>query len=435
MHYLLAIWDGGGSVPPQLALVRGLVDRGHTATVLADPILEPEVVATGAEFRPWRRAPHRRDQADVVADDRGLRSPSKLVQLLLDKVVAGPAADFAADVLEADRERRSDAVLAEMPLLGALAAGLALGRPTVGLVTCCYAAPHPDLPPFGTGFGPSAGPLSRVRNRLVAGIAQRLWDRGIPDLDEARRGLGLPPVGAHLWDQLHELDRLLVLTSPDFDFRCESLPPNVRYVGPQLADPAWAGAALALPAGTEPLVLVSGSSTYMDQVDLLRRTVRALHDQPVRVLVTTGPTIDPGEVTAGLPERPGVLVVRSAPHAAVLPHASVVVSHGGHGTVMKSLAAGVPVVCLPLGRDQPDNAARLVATGAGMRLKPTAGPGAIAAAVRRVLADPSYGSAAGALGRSIGAQAASGAALDELEEVARRGRGLTTEAGVVPTEG
>ncbi len=41
MHYLLAIWDGGGAVPPQLSLVRGLVDRGHTATVLADPTLDP----------------------------------------------------------------------------------------------------------------------------------------------------------------------------------------------------------------------------------------------------------------------------------------------------------------------------------------------------------------------------------------------------------
>lgn len=422
MHYLFALWDGGGAVPPQLALVRGLLARGHTATVLADPTLEPEVAATGAEFRSWQRAPHRRTAADVIADDRGISNPSRLIKLLLDELIAGPADEFAADVLAADRDRRSDAVVAEMPLLGALAGGLSLGRPTVALMTLCYAAPHPALPPFGTGWGPSTGPATRFRNRVVAGIAERWWDRGLPDLDRARSGLGLPPVGEHLWDQLGELDRVLVLTSPDFDFPCSTLPANVAYVGPQLADPAWAEEPVPLPSGEEPLVVVSLSSTPMDQVDLLRRVVRALADLPVRGLVTTGPTVDPAEVADGEPLPDRIRVVRAAPHAEVLPHAAAVVTHGGHGTVMKALAAGVPAVCLPLGRDQPDNAARLVAAGAGLRLKASASPGTIAAAVRSVLEDPGFRAAARGLGSRIREQARSGRALDELEDVARRPR-------------
>jgi MGT family glycosyltransferase len=216
---------------------------------------------------------------------------------------------------------------------------------------------------------------------------------------------------------------VLVLTSPEFDFPCANLPPNVRYVGPQLADPTWAGSQVALPPGEEPLVLVSCSSTHMDQLGLIRRAVAAVADLPVRALVTTGPTVDPEEVRAGLDVGPAVSVVRSAPHSAVLPHASAVITHGGHGTVMKALAAGLPVVCLPLGRDQPDNAARLVAAGAGVRLKPKAGVGAIRAAVRQALDDPTLRAGAEKIGQAVAAQATSGLALDELEEVAR-GRGV-----------
>ncbi|HYH34167.1 MAG TPA: nucleotide disphospho-sugar-binding domain-containing protein [Nocardioides sp.] len=420
MHYLCAIWDGGGAVPPQLGAIRGLVRRGHTATVLADPTLEAEVRAVGAEFRSWSRAPHRRSASDLVADDRGISNPSRLVRLLLDELVAGPAAAFAADVLEADHDQRCDAVVAEMPLLGALAAGRSLGRPTVALMTLCYAAPHPHMPPFGSGWGPGRGPFGRTRNRLGAALAHRLWDRGVPALDQARAGLGLGPVGSHLWDQLDELDRVLVLTAREFDLPCESLPPNVRYVGPQLDDPGWADRPVALPEGEEPLVVVSLSSTPMDQIDLFRRVLRGLLGLQVRVVVTTGPAVDPADVVAGLDLSPAVSVVPSAPHAQLLPHASAVVTHGGHGTVMKALAANCPVVCMPLGRDQPDNAARLVTAGAGIRLRPSARPATIARAVRSVLDDPAYAAAAARLGAAVRAGAASGRVLDELESVARR---------------
>ena len=88
----------------------------------------------------------------------------------------------------------------------------------------------------------------------------------------------------------------------------------------------------------------------------------------MRGLVTTGPAIPTGSIDA----PPNVTVVERAPHSEVLRHASAVVTHAGHGTVLKALAAGVPVVALPLGRDQLDNAARVVHHGAGLRLKPKA---------------------------------------------------------------
>jgi len=134
----------------------------------------------------------------------------------------------------------------------------------------------------------------------------------------------------------------------------------------------------------------------------------------VRGLVTTGPAVDPEQIEA--PE--GVTVVRSAPHRAVLAHTDVLVTHGGHGTVVKALVAGVPIVCMPTGRDQPDNAARLVHRGAGIKVPKKASPAKVAAAVRRVLDDPSYRRCAGRLGEQLRADAESGAAVAELEALA-----------------
>jgi UDP:flavonoid glycosyltransferase YjiC (YdhE family) len=91
--------------------------------------------------------------------------------------------------------------------------------------------------------------------------------------------------------------------------------------------------------------------------------------------VTLGGVFSPKELVAPA----NVTVVRSAPHGAVLPLSRVVIAHGGHGTVIKSLGHGKPVLCLPLGRDQKDNAARVEAAGAGLRLSAGASTAKLAA--------------------------------------------------------
>jgi UDP:flavonoid glycosyltransferase YjiC (YdhE family) len=112
---------------------------------------------------------------------------------------------------------------------------------------------------------------------------------------------------------------------------------------------------------------------------------------------------------------PGVQVVRSAPHAEVLREAAAVVTHCGHGTTIKALAAGVPLVCLPMGRDQLDVAARVVHRGAGVRLDPSAEPAAIAAALHEVLAEPGYREAAERIAAAIATETAHDRAVEEIE--------------------
>jgi MGT family glycosyltransferase len=220
----------------------------------------------------------------------------------------------------------------------------------------------------------------------MPGVLERVADLGLPKLNAARADLGLAPL-RHVFDALDRCDRVLVMTSPSFDPPPPRLPENVRYVGPVLDDPAWATSSqLALPRGHDPLVLVAMSSTYQAQQDLLNRVVDALAPLPVRGLVTLGPSLHPGEVHPA----PNVVVVPSAPHADILPKAAAVITHGGHGTVIKALAAGVPLVCLPNGRDQGDNAARVVAAGAGLRLPRSSSAAAIRRTLQRVLGEPAF---------------------------------------------
>jgi MGT family glycosyltransferase len=415
-RYLFALVDGGGTVPADTSVIRAMVERGHDVRVLADRVLAPDVERTGAEHIAWDRAPQRPnlDPKSVVMKDWDAKTPLGAFAAVRDGVMVGPAALFAADVRAELRRRPADAVVASFFVFGAQIAAEAEGVPFAFLVANILSFPSSGTPPLGPGFKLARGPLGRARDAAVNRVMARLFDKGLGTLNEARRANGLAPAGSVL-ENFERADRLLLMTSRAFEYESFTAPPNVRVVGPRLDDPAWAGD-WTPPTGNDPLVLVGMSSTYMDHAGALQRAATALGDLPVRGLVTTGPSIPVDAIHAPA----NVTVVERAPHREVLKHAAAVVTHAGHGTVIKSLAAGVPVVAVPLGRDQLDNAARVAHHGAGLRLKPGAKPEAIAGAVRRVLSEPQYAAAAGRLAAAIRAETADDMAVKELESLASR---------------
>jgi MGT family glycosyltransferase len=415
--YLFTLWEGGGETPPILSLIRALAAEGHDVTVLGDEVLGADIEAAGAEWVPWTTAPSKRSYSpdEDLARDWEARTPLGAFRRFRDGIAFGPSSRYAQDTRAELARRRPDVVVNPTLMFGAQAATEAAGIPQAVLLTCSYVVPGTGAAPYGSGWAPPRNARERLRLKVMDRLALRLWATGLPPLNAARAELGLAPV-AHPFDQVHAAERFLVLTSPSFDFAIDGLPANVRHVGPRLDDPAWAGT-WTPPAGDAPLVLVGLSSTYMAQGDLLRHITDALGALPVRALVTLGPALDPAVLG---PTPANVTVVASAPHREVLEHAAAVVTHAGHGTVIKSLAAGVPVVALPMGRDQPDNAARLVAAGAGVALKPSAKVAAIRDAVADVLATPSYTAAARRLAAAIAAEAHPDRAVAELEALAQR---------------
>ena len=194
--YLFALIDGGGTVPPELGAVRRLIDRGHSVEVLAEDSMIEEVTATGATFRPWVRAvnrPSRNAEHDPVQDWE-CGSQVELFTRTLDRLLAGPAPAYAADLMAAVEDRRPDCVVCSMFAVGAMVGAEAAGVPYVVLMPNIYMLPAPGLPPFGLGSQPPAGLLDRARTRMTTTRARRMWNQGLDRLNTLRTSLGLKAV-------------------------------------------------------------------------------------------------------------------------------------------------------------------------------------------------------------------------------------------------
>ncbi len=418
--YLFVTFEGGGNVPPVLGLARRLAERGHDVRVLTEPCLRTAVEEAGARFVPFTRHFTRRERTEDLIGDSAARTPIGALKQTFANLVFGPASIVAEETRAAMEGEPPDVVVADALMPGALVAAEAAGIPRVVLFHMPEYLPGPGRPAAGPGFLPRADVLGRLRDGLMTRVFLRVLAGSLPSYNDARRALSLTPLGdaRELVGQYHAADLRLIQTSREFDFPITPPPPNVRYVGPVLDDPDWAGGWKdPWPADdARPLVVASLSSTFQDQRDALRRIIAALRGLDVRALVTLGPAMA-GE-RFDLP--PNVVAVPSAPHALLFPRAAAVVTHAGHGTVMRALASGVPLLCLPMGRDQDDNAARVVARGAGLRLRPSASPPRIASAVGRLLHEPGFRANAERLGRIIRDDVAADRGVAELEAVARK---------------
>lgn len=428
--FLFVTWEGGGNVPAVLGVARRLAARGHDVTVLTEPCLRSAVDALGGRFVSFTRYFTREDPTTPLLDDYDARNPLAALDRTFAGVMFGPAEVVADETSRVIAARRPDVVVADYLMPGALVAAEASGVARAVLWHTPEFVPGPGRPAAGPGFKPLPGPVGRLRDRLLDSLLLRTIARHVAGYDAVRRRHGLPPVGdaQGLLGEYHRADLRLIQTTRAFDFPLDPAPPNVRYVGPLLDDPHWVadGAHPALHDDGRPLVVVGLSSTFQRQEATLRRAVEALGRLPVRGLATTGPGLarrgsGAGGAGPGLdlgPVPANVTVVESVSHAAVLPRAAAVVTHAGHGTVMRALAAGAPLVCLPMGRDQNDNAAKVAFHGAGLVLGKGASPAAIARAVSRVLDEPGFRQAAARLGERVRADAQEDAATSELETLA-----------------
>jgi MGT family glycosyltransferase len=420
-RFLFATWEGGGHVQPMVMAAKGLMDLGHDVLVLSDAVNAADAAAFATPFQPWRRAPSRTDrrpQSDPVQDWLAA-TPLEMIERLAGRLMCGPAALYGADTAEAIEAFGADVVICHELMFGVMAGAEARRARLAVFAANVWSLPTIEgAPPFGAGLPPPKTEFDFDLYRRLQAATRDAFQAGLPAMNDARASLGLPPL-ANLFDQLDAAGRILLATSRAFDF--DQCPPQpFRYVGPYMDDPEWTEDwTPPWPASdTRPLVLVSFSTMYQRQEPTLRRVIEALGALEVRAVVTLGPTLTPGD----FPAPPNVAVAARAPHGRILPLAKLAITHVGHASALRPLMAGVPLVCLPLGRDQPDNAQRVVEHGAGLRLMPDARPDEIATAVRTVLADPRYAAAAAAIGARIRADAEARSAERELAAFAQEPR-------------
>lgn len=417
-NLLFTLWEGGGNVTPVLEAVRQLAERGHRLRVLGETCNRPEIEAAGATFVAWKHAPNRRDRGrdSQTARDWAAATPQEGLLSVIRDVWCGPALAYARDVIEELRREAADLVVTNEALFGVMAGCESVGQRFVILSPNISLAPLPGVPPLGPGLPPARNEEERAMHAEIAAAVQGMFDSGLPMLNAARAILGLGAL-EHVIDQLRAAEAELLATSAAFDFPADRLPARVRYVGPQLGDPHWARAWTSPwpQSDTRPLVTVGFSTTFQNHAAVLQKVIDALAPVSARVLVTLGGSIDAGELRgAG-----NCVIVDSAPHAVLMREAALVVTHGGHGTVIRALANRVPLLVIPHGRDQNDNAVRVSERGAGLSLPPDASLEDIRAACVRLLDEPQFRAGAKRLGDRVAADAQKSTLIQEIEAAAR----------------
>jgi MGT family glycosyltransferase len=298
---------------------------------------------------------------DRTLDDWQANSPLGALRATMQTFIDRARHDGPA-LLGAIHKHQPDGLLVDINAWGAISAAETAGLPWA--TWCPYFLPVPsrDAPPFGLGLPPAQGPLGRVRDHLLRFIIMREYNRALPALNAARSSLGAPVLKAAIEIYLRA-PLLLYLTAEPFEYPRSDWHSSVRMVGPGLWDPS-VPAPEWLKNVDKPLVLVTCSSEFQNDRKIIEAALQGLADEELFVVVTTA-SIDPTSFKA----PPNARIERFLPHGPLLERAACVVCHGGMGITQKALAAGVPPVVVPFGRDQMEVARHLQVAGGGVSLQ------------------------------------------------------------------
>jgi UDP:flavonoid glycosyltransferase YjiC (YdhE family) len=171
------------------------------------------------------------------------------------------------------------------------------------------------------------------------------------------------------------------------------------------------------PTDAKTIYFTLGTIFNLESGDLFERVLEGLREMPFDVVATVGRNVDPDELG---PQPANVRIERYLPQSEVLPRCRAVVSHGGSGSVLGALAHGLPSVLLPMGADQPQNAARCAQLGVARVVDALrATPATVREAVADVLSDPSHRSAAERIADEIAALPGPEDVIGGIERLAR----------------
>jgi UDP:flavonoid glycosyltransferase YjiC (YdhE family) len=325
------------------------------------------------------------------------------------------------DLARAVEETGADALLVDTNAYGAAVGAQLSGLPWATTLPSVLPMPGRGIPPYGPGLRPLRGPVGRVRDRVGWRRVERVYgDAMLPPLNRLRADAGLPALRSPL-EHFQAPDRLIVLSGDPLEYPRGALAPNVRMVGAGVWDPPADTPGWLLEDG-DPWVLVTCSTDYQGDERLAAVALEALRDEPFRVVVT----LADAHGVADLPATPNARIERFVPHSAVLERAVAVVCHAGMGIAQKAIAAAVPIVAAPFGRDQFEVARRVAECGAGTIVAPSElQPERLRAAVHTAIAMRPQAEAASARLHAFGGP---GAFADAAEELAPARYGVAMSA-------
>jgi MGT family glycosyltransferase len=398
LRFVVAAFGDPGHAFPAIALARELQRRGHEVLVESWEEWEEAVEAEGLRFEAA--------QQYHVFPPPGPDTPQGQIVARAAQALAGLMKDYEPDLVVSD-------ILTRAPALAAEVAGV----PGATLIPHVYPVQRAGQPMYSMGFAPARTPLGRAGWTATMPLLNIGLRRGRDELNATRERLGLPPQ-----DRFHGgISELLaiVATFPQLEYP-RRWPPYAHVTGPLFFE--LSAEAIEIPDGGEPLVVVAPSTAQDPECEMLRAALEGLADEPVRVLATKNrrnPKV-PIDVPAN------AVLLDWMPYSQTMAAADLVISHGGHGTVVRALSLGAPVLACPAVGDMGENGARVAWSGAGLSLpRRLMSPRGIRLAARRILGDPSYQDRALALKewseRNDGAEAAAVLAEKAARDAKLRG--------------
>ena len=364
MRFLVAAFGDPGHAFPAIALARELRARGHEVLVETWEHWHEAVEAEGLTFTAA--------QEYTVYPPPGPDTPDGQTAASAARALAGLMEEFEPDLVVSD-------ILTLAPTLAAEVAGVRCAT----LIPHVYPVQEPGLPLYSMGMRPARTALGRLAWRAPLPILWGGLRKGRDELNVTRERLGLPPLERFHGGTSELL--AMVATFPQLEYP-RRWPDHVKVTGPLFFEVPYED--VELPEGGGPLVLVAPSTSQDPKCELLRATLDGLADEPVRVLATTNKHRPPEPL-----EVPDNAVLHPwLSYSQAMSVADLVICHGGHGTVARALAAGVPLLVSPAVGDMAENGARVAWSGTGAMLpRRLLSPKTMRLVVRHVLANPAYG--------------------------------------------
>jgi MGT family glycosyltransferase len=368
LRVLVAAFGDPGHVFPAISLGRALAGRGHEVVVETWEERRGAVEGAGLGF--------------AAAEEYKMFPPPEP-----DSADGQHAADAARALLPLLEEMRPHVAVSDILTLAPALAAERAGVPLATLIPHIYPVVEAGKPFFAIGLRPPRTPVGTAIWRA----GQRALDVGLEhgrrDLNLQRQRLDLPSI-----ERFHggiSADLALVATYPQLEYP-RQWPTGVEVTGPMTFEVPHPE--IELPPGERPLVLVAPSTAHDSENHLVRTALAALADEPVRVVATTNRVF---------PQRPievpsNAVLVDWLSYSQLMPAASLVISHGGHGTVARALGAGTPILICPIAGDMSETAMRVAWARAGLSLPwRLCRPSPLRWAAQRILDDPSFAVAAG----------------------------------------
>ncbi len=340
LRLLLGAFGDPGHAFPMIALGRALLARGHDVTLQTWERWRTPVEAEGITFTP---AP---EYSAFPIGDQPLDFYEAVVYA-------------TRDTLPLVRELKPDVVVHDILTLGPSLAAELLDIPRATLVPHVFPEAGPGFPIYSFGARLPRTAIGRAFWERAHLPVHRGLESGRLALNHTREQVGLPPLTHPHGGTSKEL--ALVATLPQLEYP-RPWPAHVHVVGPLMWEPP--AQEVPLPPGDDPLVLIAPSTSQDPDHRLLHAALRGLADAPVRVLATYNRRLP----SSPLPVPDNTTVVDWVSYTRTLPYCDAIVCHAGHGTLVRALSLGVPVVACPVAGDMNENAARLVWAGAGARL-------------------------------------------------------------------